>query len=381
MRAGSLASAIDRGWRGVAPAPGVIDRQLPELLAARWEYAVAALLVAGSVYLSKAVVWLLARPVARRVERAGLQRVTLGAVRSLTVAAAVAVAAVLVGFEPGDVLLSVTVISAVIGVVLAPVVRSVLNGTLVLLDRPFTVGDFVELETGERGFVDEITIRYTRIYTLENAYVLLSNSEIRQREITNYSADDDRTRLSLRVTVPYETDVSEARSILEKAARDCEDVIVGGPKIRVGRSRYPSAPTCYVEEFADHGVLLHLSFWTTDPGKMLTVRSKIRTRVLAAFDDAGIDIPYPHTHHVFDETSGRAKVSIDAEPEVATADGGTGSVTRGPSDGVDADRQSPDADHGSSEVDHRSSGADRRASEDEGYDPGIGERRSTDSSD
>ena len=352
---GSAVSLVSTEGDG-APAVLQVGGRLPEWLP-RWEIIAAVLLVIGSVYLSKVVMWLLARPVGRRFERAGVQRVVLGSARTLTVAAAVAVAAVLLGLDAGNVLLSVTVISAVIGVVLAPIARSVLAGMLVLVDRPFAVGDFVELDTGERGFVDEITIRYTRIYTLENAYVLLSNSEIREREITNYTAGDRRTRLSLRVQVPYEDDLGEARRIMEEAARDCQDVIDGGPQIRVGRSRYPAAPTCYVEEFADSGVVLNLRFWTTEPSKMLTVRSTIRTQVLSALDDAGIDIPYPHTHHVFDETSGRAKVTVDAEPETpakarAATDGGEPSDAGVPETGIGAAPR-------------------RRDGGDEAYDPGI----------
>jgi len=81
---------------------------------------------------------------------------------------------------------------------------------------------------------------------------------MRDRDVVNYSAEDPRTRLSLDVLVTYESDIDEARTLIEESARSVDRVIRGGPDIRIGSARYPAAPTCYIESFADHGVLLTL---------------------------------------------------------------------------------------------------------------------------
>jgi hypothetical protein len=134
---------------------------------------------------------------------------------------------------------------------------------------------------------------------------------MRDRDVINYSAEDPRTRLRLDVLVTYEGDLAEARTLIERAARKVEVVVSGGPDIRIGSARYPAAPTCYINEFADHGVLLTLRYWAREPYKLLTVRSAVQENVWEALDDADVEMAYPHSHLVFDETSGTLPISLD----------------------------------------------------------------------
>jgi len=219
----------------------------------------------------------------------------------------------LVGLQAGDILISVTVFSAVVGVILAPLAGSIINGLFVLADQPYEIGDMIELvDTDRRGFVDDITIRYTKIFTLDNTFIVIPNSSIRDRDVINYSAEDERTRLSLSLVVTYEGDMEQARSIMERAARNVDEVIGGGPDIRIGAARYPAAPTAYVDQYGDHGITLTLRYWAKQPYKLLTVRSKVNQRVRQGIlDSDDVEIAYPHRHHVFDETSGTAQVDVD----------------------------------------------------------------------
>ncbi len=197
-----------------------------------------------------------------------------------------------------------------LGLVLAPIIGSIISGIFVLADQPFDVGDMIELDDGRRGFVEDMTLRYTKIFTLNNTFIVISNSSIQERDIVNYSAEDERTRLSLPLLVTYECDIEEARSIMERAAQDCDDVLEGGPDIRIGSARYPAKPTCYIDEYANDGVLLTLRFWAQRPYKLLTVRSHVQERIWSMIEDADVEIAYPHQHLVFDDTSGQARVSV-----------------------------------------------------------------------
>jgi small-conductance mechanosensitive channel len=272
-------------------------------------------------YLSKIVVSLLARPVAKRFTRPSVTRIVLSLIRSVVLAGAVFYAASLIGFQQGDLLLSATVFSAVIALVLAPIVGSIINGLFVLADRPYEIGDMIELvDRDTRGYVEDMTLRYTKMFTLDNTFMVIPNSSIRERDVINYSAEDERTRLSLDVVVTYEGDLDEARSIMERAAARVDDVITGGPDIRIGSARYPAAPTCYIDEYGDHGVNLRLRYWAKKPYKLLTIRSQVQEEVWSALEDSDVSIAYPHSHVVFDETSGQASVAVE--------DGGSGSTRR-----------------------------------------------------
>ncbi|WP_135830114.1 mechanosensitive ion channel family protein [Halorussus halobius] len=277
-----------------------------------WEFVEAALVLVVGWYASKLLVRFLGRPVARRFGRPSLTKTVLGGVRAIVLLIAASVAANRVGFEPGQILLSVTVFSAVLGLVLAPIIGSVINGLFLLADQPYEIGDMIELvDQNKRGYVEDITLRYTKIFTLENTFLVVPNSNMRDRDVINYSAEDTRSRLSLEVLVTYESDVERGRAIMERAARETPEVVEGGPDIRVGSARYPAAPVTYVKEFADHGVLLDLRYWVKDPYYLARVRSKIQDRIWSQLDDADVEIAYPHRHHVFDETSGTARVTVE----------------------------------------------------------------------
>ena len=291
-----------------------------------YRIAVALLVVALGVSVSKLLVSLLGRPVARQVERQSVAQIVLGGVRGGTIALALIIAGSIVGLQLGNIVLSVTVFSAVVGIILAPIVGNVLNGIFVLADQPFEIGDMVKLDDGTRGFVDDITIRYTKIFTLDNTFLVIPNGNVRDRDVINYSAEDERTRLSLDVLVTYDSDLSEARRQMELAARDTDNVINGGPDIRVGSARYPASPGCFIADFADSGVLLRLRYWVTKPYQIAAVESAVRTAIRQRFIDADatLEMAYPH----------RQLVVADERPDLNAADAGERPATDTPG-GVD----------------------------------------------
>ncbi|ELZ23442.1 mechanosensitive ion channel, partial [Halosimplex carlsbadense 2-9-1] len=169
----------------------------------------------------------------------------------------------------------------------------------------------------ERGFVEDITLRYTKIFTLDNTFIVIPNGTMRERDVVNYSAEDTRTRQSLDILITYESDVARARQLAEDAARDVDGVVSGGPAIRVGAARYPAGPTCYIDAFGDHGINLRLRYWVEEPYWLLRIRSNIQSTFDEAIADEDVTIAYPHQHHVFDETSGEMQVGVSdrASPE------------------------------------------------------------------
>jgi small conductance mechanosensitive channel len=285
-----------------------------------WSFLVLVVFALVGYAVSRYVVRLLGRPIARRFRRQSLAQMVLRLVRLLVTLFFILIGTGLVGIDLGNIVLSVTVFSAVVGIVLAPLVGSVINGLFLLADEPYEIGDMVELPDGTRGFVDDITIRYTKIFTLDNTFVVMPNDVIRDQQVVNLSAEDERVRLSLEVLVTYESDVATARGLIEEAAAAADGVVQGGPDIRIGSARYPAGPTCYIDEFADNGVLLTLRYWVDRPYKLLTARSKVQTRVwdLLQERDVDVEMAYPHQHLVFDDTSGEARVSVrDASGERA----------------------------------------------------------------
>ena len=263
-------------------------------------------------YLSKLVVRIAGRTIARRIERPSVTRTVLRGVRISVLLVAFVVAAGILGVTGTEILLSVTVISAVIAVVLAPLVSSLINGFFILTDRPYEIGDMIEVtDEGHTGFVEDITIRYTKIFTLQNTFIVIPNAEIHERDVINYSAEDERTRISIAFDVTYESDLETAQRQAERAARSVDTVISGGPDIRIGSARYAAAPVCTIEEYGDHGIALEVHFWIKHPYKQAVARSEVQSAIRERFEDRDVEFAYPRRHHVFDESSGIARLAVD----------------------------------------------------------------------
>jgi len=316
---------------------------------------VVALSIVVGAALSRVVVRLIGRPVARQFSRQSVAQTIVRGVRLGTVTAAFLTGLWLVGFRFTDLLIGTAVLSAIIGIILAPLVGNFINGLFILADQPFEIGDMVALDDGTKGFVDDITIRYTKIFTLDNTFLVVPNGNIRERDVINYSAEDERTRREIDVLVTYESDVTAARRLIERAARDCEAVIDGGPDIRIGVARYVAGPDCRLHEFGDDGILLRLRYWVKKPYKLAKVQSEVNTNIRDRLANADVEMAYPHRHLVFDETSGVARVDAsgsdadvsdtrttddgaDRKATTLTAtDSGTGETSGGDLDALDPD--------------------------------------------
>jgi len=310
---------------GAIDSPAWVPAWMPEWVAP----VVASLLVVVLAWLAaRLLVRLFGRRLAQRFGRPSLTRTALRGIRVGVYLFALLVILRINGLDLGNIALSVTVFSAVVGVILAPIVGSFISGVFLLADQPYEIGDMIELADGDearRGYVEDITLRYTKIFTLDNTFLVVPNGDIRKRDVYNYSAEDARTRQSLDVLVTYESDIEEARRLIERSARETEGVIEGGPRIRIGAARYPAQPDCLIANFGDHGVLLRLRYWVEEPYRLQTVRSNLQERVWDALGDADVEIAYPHSHLHFDETTGHLEVAMregERPTEPRARDGG-----------------------------------------------------------
>ncbi|MCQ4332471.1 mechanosensitive ion channel family protein [Natronomonas sp. F2-12] len=312
------------GGPGLSP-PGWLPDLVPVSL---YRLVAAAALVVFAYYLSRLARQVLGRRIARRFKRPSVAQTVLRGMQGAIVLGAVLTALSFFGIGFGNIALSVGVFSAVVGIVLAPIIGNIISGVFVLSEQPYEIGDMIGFEdTGTRGFVEEITLVYTKMFTLDNTFIVLPNGTMRERDVVNYSAEDTRIRMTLNVGVTYESDIDVAREQMEAAARSVEGVIRGGPDIRIGSARYPASPTCYIRQFGDSEVSLRLRYWAEEPYKQTAVRSRVMADVWNRFEEHGVEIPYPHSHMVFDDTSGELQVSM-RESEAATESRPGGATAR-----------------------------------------------------
>ena len=160
------------------------------------------------------------------------------------------------------------------------------GGVLLLIFRPFTAGDTIEV-AGYKGKVQEIQILYTILTTFDNKKVFIPNSNISTGSITNFSAMDKR-RVDLTFGIGYDDDFHEAIALLKDLAFKHE-LILDDPE-----------PIIRVTEHAGSSVNIACKVWVKGPDYW-DVYFDMHEDVKDAFDEAGIGIPYPQMDIHFDE--------------------------------------------------------------------------------
>ncbi len=180
-----------------------------------------------------------------------------------------------------------------IGLALKDSLANFSSGVMLILFRPFKVGDAVTV-AGETGAVEEITIFNTVINTFDNQRKIIPNGLITSGTITNIGANDTR-RIDMVFGIGYDDDIKAAEKILTDKVT-AESRVLSDP-----------APTVAVAELADSSVNFVVRPWVKTEDYW-DVKFKLIEEIKLAFDEAGISIPYPQQDvHMYQVEAGQEK--------------------------------------------------------------------------
>ena len=181
---------------------------------------------------------------------------------------------------------------AVLGFAAQPVISAVMSGLLISIHKPFEIGDRVIIDGAATGVVEDITLRHTVISIYDGFRVIIPNSELNSRVVTNTSYRmKDRRGIHLSYSVSYETDVQKAMDVI----RDCVAASPYTLSVENNGIREDSSPV-YFFKFDSSALILETTIWVareTDGCKAIT---DVNTRVLNAFRRYGIEIPYQYVN-------------------------------------------------------------------------------------
>ncbi len=179
-------------------------------------------------------------------------------------------------------LASAGIVGIAVGFAAKDTLANLFSGVFILADAPYKVGDFVVLDDGLRGQVQEIGIRSTRILTRDDVEVTVPNAVIGNGRIVNETGGPhEKMRIRVRVSAAYGSDVDQVRDVLLSCTEDAP-YLVAEPEPRV---RFRS--------FGDSGLDFELLGWIEQPLYRGRVLDELNRRVYKAFAAAGIEIPYP----------------------------------------------------------------------------------------
>lgn len=177
-------------------------------------------------------------------------------------------------------------IGLAIGLAMKNTLSSFVGGVLILILKPFKVGDTIELHNGVLGTVELIQIFATRITTLDNKRIVVPNVLLTSNIIINYSGETKR-RVDLEIGISYDSDLLLAKSIIS-------DIFNTNPKIL----KEPE-PIVGVKELADSAVVLLVRPWC-DTADVLSVHMEVTEAIKLRFDAEGVKIPFPQRNvHLF----------------------------------------------------------------------------------
>ena len=158
---------------------------------------------------------------------------------------------------------------------------NMIAGFVIMSDRPFRVGDRIELPDGRKGDVHEIGLRSTKLITFDNTLIIVPNAQIVKENITNLTYPDPVTRIKIVVGVAYGTDINKIKTILEDICRGQDDVLAEPP------------PTAYFLGFGDSTLNVQVTCFVPDWRQEWPVSERIRLEIDRRFREESIEIPFP----------------------------------------------------------------------------------------
>jgi small-conductance mechanosensitive channel/CRP-like cAMP-binding protein len=177
-------------------------------------------------------------------------------------------------------LITSTVVSAVIGLALQDMLGNLVSGLALQLDRPFDVGDWIQVGLDE-GAVTEMKWRTVTLRSIDNLAIIIPNANMVREQVRNFSRPTAAQRLHVRVGLPYSVPPGRIRDVLQPAVQGAGGVLAA------------PAPDILVAEYGDSAIVYDVRYWIDDYSRTPEIRSEVLARIWYALSRAGISVPFP----------------------------------------------------------------------------------------
>lgn len=183
------------------------------------------------------------------------------------------------GIESSSIAALIASAGVAIGLAIQGSLSNFAGGVLILLLKPFAVGDYIVVtQEGIEGTVKEIQIFYTKLATVDNQTVVVPNSILTSNSLTNVTARPER-QLDLKVGISYDSDLKKAKKLIEDMLYSDPNVIQD-EEIKV-----------FVDSLGDSAVMIGMRAWVKTE-EYWTTRWRLTEQIKLTFDVEGIEIPY-----------------------------------------------------------------------------------------
>lgn len=175
-----------------------------------------------------------------------------------------------------------------LGLGLQSIASNFISGIIILLDKSLTIGDYVELDDGRKGFVREFKMRHAILETYDGKDILVPNEAFISNSLINWTHKDPKQRYRVDFSVAYSTDIRAMVEIIKEEVSKHPQVI-SGPDVPL-----EERPDCEIDSFGDNGVNMFVEFWMEgiDDGKN-RVGGDLLLTIFETLKDHHISIPFP----------------------------------------------------------------------------------------
>lgn len=191
------------------------------------------------------------------------------------------------GINVNSLVVSLGVGSLAVALAAKDTLANIIAGVLIMVDRPFRVGDRILLASGEKGDVYDIGLRSTKILTFDNTLIIVPNANIVNEKLTNLTYPDPMIRVRIDVGVAYGTDLEKVKQLMINVCKEHQEVLE------------KPEPQSWFIEFGDSSLNLAVMCRVADYGQQWRIGEEIRMKINKRFEEEGIEIPFPqHVVHL-----------------------------------------------------------------------------------
>lgn len=203
-----------------------------------------------------------------------------------------------VGLDLTTAVAGLGILGLAVGFAAKDALENLISGVMIMVDRPFRVGDYLEIE-GEKGVVTRFTLRSTRIRTLQDRTIVMPNIKMIDQKLINHS-EQPRVRIDVPFGIAYKESIAGARETV-LAILEGDDRVLADPE-----------PEVVVVDLDDSSIDLELRFYVSDARQEPQLMVEYLEKVRVALGEAEIEIPFPHLQLFIDGAEGLAEAGIVA---------------------------------------------------------------------
>ncbi len=189
------------------------------------------------------------------------------------------------------------IIAVIAGFASQKAFSNIISGLFILIFKPYKIGDIIELNNGQKGVVEDITLRHTLINNYENRRIVIPNSVISEETLINSNIQDEKIRKHIIFSISYDSNIDKAMNIIRDEAQNHPFFLDNRTEEEIEANE--PAVAVLVVALSDYSVDLKAYIWAEGSDHAFVLMCDMLKSVKQRFDLEGIEIPFPYRTIVY----------------------------------------------------------------------------------